>query len=290
MEPKPIGKVQSVLLSLADAAQTYARGLNPNIPPGTSQERLRQRRETQAQREAQAQNQTRRQAWDDRRTGVLAGLTQLQRQEARDERVSDRATQREEILKSEERGAVRSAYQYAGTEGYDLSGVPEGASSEDYWRAIQVQSKSRREAAETEGQRKMTAGEMSRLDDSEATIYDMLAQMEGGIRSIGDEEDPEAVRTNFTRTARRSLRKDPERLADVMAEFEATIGLAIDAEIERRRGAQQTAEKEAAKREGLGLLSSHAGLYNAQPEAPGQAAERLMRLLDRQTIGGAFKQ
>ena len=81
-EPRPIGKVQSVLLSLADAAQTYARGLNPNIPPGTAQERLRQRRETQAQREAQAQNQKRRQAWDDRRTGVLAGLTQLQRQES----------------------------------------------------------------------------------------------------------------------------------------------------------------------------------------------------------------
>ena len=288
--PAKIPMAQGILTALADALQTYGRGLNPNIPAGNSLDKLRARRETQAQREATAQNQKRRQEFIAKQNKARMGLEQIDRAEGRAQQADQFEAGQAASLAAEERGSVRSAFQYAGTEGYDLSGVPKDASSEDYWRAIQVQSKTRREAAEMEGQKRMTAGEMSRLDDSEATIYDMLAQMEGGIRSIGDEEDPEAVRTNFTRTARRSLRKDPERLADVMVEFEATIGLAIDAEIEKRRVAEQKLTADAAKREGLGLLSSHAGLYNSQPESPGQATERLMRLLDRQTIGGAFKQ
>lgn len=79
--PEPISRGQSLLLALSDAAQTYGRGLNRNVPPGTAQMRLLQRREQQAQRDATSQRQKQRRDFLGKQSAARAGLDTLDRRE-----------------------------------------------------------------------------------------------------------------------------------------------------------------------------------------------------------------
>ncbi len=76
--PEPVGSGQSLLLSLADALQTYGRGFNQAIPPGTAQARLLGRRETQAQREATSQRQRQRREFMGRQSQARMGMAQTE--------------------------------------------------------------------------------------------------------------------------------------------------------------------------------------------------------------------